>query len=217
MPKKSSSGDRTMKCDFTEEEWISWKTAYITGSKEFDQLIAENNPGQRLPSKRLLTTVMAQEHWQLRRLMYERDVQDMSLSEALDNALVQDAFTSVTDIINVQRSLLKNLKIAAGFERVISENLPTIRRAIASIDWIGMAESDPKELLRSLKTFAEISLIMNKIQEAARNIEDPRSYLHKREEVIDIPLEQIEEEFDALGLTETIEKYSGSSITPSSP
>ena len=158
----------------TAINWVQLREDYLHSNKELHEFSFESTQQPGSPSLSTLQKTAYKERWKDARdeIYHEQYLESQGKSQMIQDETHQTLVDARKSLISSDLTILRHVEIAGSFQAMYLELLPKIRRASKLIDWDGLAESDPRQFIATLKDFSAIMTSAVTIERQALSLSD---------------------------------------------
>ena len=155
-------------------DWDELREKYLASDRDLYEFSSEHTRNENNPAWITLQKRSYAEKWREARTEsnHKQYVESNGKSQMIQDETHQTLVEARKSLISSDLTILRHVEIAGSFQAMYLELLPKIRRASKLIDWDGLAESDPRQFVATLKDFSTIMTSAVTIERQALSLSD---------------------------------------------
>jgi len=190
-------------------DWDELREKYLASDRDLYEFSSEHTRNENNPAWITLQKRSYAEKWREARTEsnHKQYVESQGKSQMIQDETHQTLVDARKSLISSDLTILRHVEIAGSFQAMYLELLPKIRRASKLIDWDGLAESDPRQFVATLKDFSAIMTSAVSIERQALSLSDIKiELISSSQSNIDITTRS--EDLKEISTVELIARYS---------
>ena len=190
-------------------DWDELREKYLASDRDLYEFSSEHTRNENNPAWITLQKRSYAEKWREARTEsnHKQYVESQGKSQMIQDETHQTLVDARKSLISSDLTILRHVEIAGSFQAMYLELLPKIRRASKLIDWDGLAESDPRQFVATLKDFSTILTSAVSIERQALSLSDIKiELISSSQSNIDITTRS--EDLKEISTVELIARYS---------
>jgi len=155
-------------------DWDELRETYLASDRDLYEFSSEHTRNENNPAWITLQKRSYAEKWREARTEsnHKQYLESQGKSQMIQDETHQTLVDARKSLISSDLTILRHVEIAGSFQAMYLELLPKIRRASKLIDWDGLAESDPRQFVATLKDFSTILTSAVSIERQALSLSD---------------------------------------------